>query len=238
MPFLTAQWRYLAMANYRIDPAVLIPSLPRGTELDLHHGTAYVSVVGFLFLNTRVWGVPVPLHRDFEEVNLRFYVRRDAPDGRRRGVAFVKEIVPRRAVAALARLLYGENYVALPMRHAHDLEGGELRRDGSVEYGWRHGGEWNRLRVRTSGAAVRPAAGSAEEFIAEHYWGYAAAGGGAVEYRVEHPPWDVRQAGDVELRCNASELYGPKFAEALSRPPASAFVAEGSAVTVHSGCRI
>jgi hypothetical protein len=238
MAFLTAQWRYLAMANYAIDPAALVPSIPPGTELDLRDGNAYVSVVGFLFLNTRVWGVPVPLHRDFEEVNLRFYVRRDGPDGPRRGVAFVKEIVPRRAVAALARLLYGENYVALPMRHAYDLERGELKREGSVEYGWRHCGEWNRLRVRTAGPAARPAAGSTEEFIAEHYWGYAAAGGCAVEYRVEHPPWTVRQAAEVDLRCNAGELYGPQFAGALSRPPDSAFVAEGSAVTVHAGCRI
>jgi len=34
MPFLTAEWRKLAFANYPVDPAVLQPCLPFGTELD------------------------------------------------------------------------------------------------------------------------------------------------------------------------------------------------------------
>ena len=116
-PFLTAQWRCLAMVNFEIDPAVLRPFVPVGTELDCWQGRAFVSVVGFLFVDTRVWGWPIPYHRDFEEVNLRFYVRRRAEEGWRRAVVFVKEIVPRAAIAMSARWLYGENYVALPMRH-------------------------------------------------------------------------------------------------------------------------
>src|SRR5438105_8040607 len=116
-PFLTANWRYLAMMNFVVDPKILERLVPAGTELDFHQGRTFVSVVGFLFLDTRVLGVPIPWHRDFEEVNLRFYVRRQAADGVRRGVVFIKEIVPRIAIAATARLLYGEKYVALPMRH-------------------------------------------------------------------------------------------------------------------------
>jgi uncharacterized protein YqjF (DUF2071 family) len=73
--FLTAEWKHLAMLNYEIEPSVLMPYVPRGTELDLWNGKNLISVVGFMFLNTRVFGIPIPFHRDFEEVNLRIYVR-------------------------------------------------------------------------------------------------------------------------------------------------------------------
>ncbi|HTO08358.1 MAG TPA: DUF2071 domain-containing protein, partial [Myxococcota bacterium] len=116
--FLTAEWRDLAMLNYEIDPAVLEPRVPAGTELDAWSGRTFVSVVGFRFLRTRVLGVPVPYHVDFDEVNLRFYVRRKSGADWRRGVVFVKEIVPRRAIALVARVAYAENYVAHPMRHS------------------------------------------------------------------------------------------------------------------------
>src|SRR5687768_2327991 len=82
--FLSARWQALAMLNWEIDPAVLEPLVPQGTELDFHDGKTYVSMVGFLFLDTRVLGWPVPLHRNFEEVNLRFYLRRVAGDEIRR----------------------------------------------------------------------------------------------------------------------------------------------------------
>ncbi len=139
-PFLTAEWRHLAMVHYAIDPRVLAPFVPRGTELDDWHGTTFVSLVGFLFLRTRVLGVPIPCHRDFEEVNLRFYVRRRTNDGWRRAVSFVREIVPRRAIAVTARLLYGEPYVALPMRHRIDRTPGEEMPRG-VSYAW-----WSKRR--------------------------------------------------------------------------------------------
>src|SRR5262245_39598094 len=115
--FLTAHWCDLAMLNYEVSPAVLSDLIPAGTELDSWGGHTFVSMVGFRFLRTRVLGLAVPGHSNFDEVNLRFYVRRNAHDGWRRGVVFVKEIVPHRAIAWLARALYNENYVALPMRH-------------------------------------------------------------------------------------------------------------------------
>ncbi len=75
-PFLTAEWRHLAMLNYEIDPVILRPFVPSGTELDSWNGKTYVSIVGFLFLKTRVRGLAIPFHQNFEEINLRFYVRR------------------------------------------------------------------------------------------------------------------------------------------------------------------
>lgn len=234
--FLTAEWRYLAMLNFEIAPGVLRPLVPRGTELDTFAGRALVSVVGFRFLDTRVRGVPVPLHRNFDEVNLRFYVRRAGPEGWRRAVVFVRELVPRRAIAWLARSCYNEPYRALPMRHRIAMESADTGARGTVTYEWRHGGRWHRLEAVTEGRPSLPASGSEAEFITEHYWGYTAQrNGGAKEYRVAHAPWPVWRVQHARLECDVAELYGPAFAEALSAPPCSAFVAAGSAVAVHAG---
>jgi uncharacterized protein len=221
--FLTADWRSLAMLNYEAEPAVLRPLVPPGTELDSFDGSVYVSMVGFLFLQTRVLGVPIPGHLNFEEVNLRFYVRRRAGEAWRRGVVFVKEIVPRYAIAAVARGIYNENYVAMPM--SHRIEG---RR---VEYRW---GGSDHLAVETCGEGALAKPGSLEEFITEHYWGYSS----RLEYQVEHPPWRLWQTSSAELSCDAEKLYGPEFAPALNSPPRSAFLAEGSPVVVYRGVRI
>jgi len=241
--FLTAEWRWLAMINYEIDPAILRPRVPHGTELDSWQGHTFVSVVGFLFLNTRVLGLPVPFHRNFEEVNLRFYVRRKGPEGWRRGVVFIKEIVPRRAIATVAQVVYNENYEAMPMRHRLETESAarevKLRQNGAVEYAWRRGGRWNSLNVRAKDEARTLVPGSEEEFITEHYWGYAAQGqGGTVEYKVEHPPWRVWQTSEAEFECDVERVYGPQFISALCARPSSAFIAEGSPVIVRRGVKI
>ena len=233
-PFLTAEWRWLLMLNYAVDPALLRPLVPAGTELDAWDGVTYASVVGFRFLRTRVMGIPIPFHRDFDEVNLRFYVRRKGPEGWRRGVVFVKEIVPRIAIAAVARWVYNENYVALPMRHRVDTVGG-----GEVEYAWRHGGRWCALRGCARGDARPLEPGSEAEFITEHYWGYARQrDGGTVEYRVEHPRWNVWTVGAPALDCDAAALYGPAWGPVLAAAPRSALLADGSAVVVRRGTRV
>src|SRR6185295_273969 len=135
-PFLTAEWRHLVMLNYEIDPAILRRFVPRGTELDAWNGKTFVSLVGFLFLNTRVMGLPIPFHENFEEINLRFYVRRKADEGWRRGVVFIKEIVPRAAIAWVARWLYNENYVALPTGHALVRSLDDQKNIESAKYFW------------------------------------------------------------------------------------------------------
>ena len=240
--FLTAEWRFLAMLNYEIDPRLLRPYVPAGTELDAWQGRHYVSLVGFLFLDTRLLGYPVPFHRHFEEVNLRFYVRRKGPEGWRRGVVFVKEIVPRLAIAQVARIVYNENYVARPMRHQLErtAENTQHLRAGSlVEYGWRERGGWQRLAVQIAGAAQPLQPGSEAEFITEHYWGYAAQrDGGCVEYQVEHPPWQFWESSAAEFDCDVAEVYGAQFVEPLSAQPVSAFVAAGSPIVVRRGRRL
>jgi hypothetical protein len=226
--FLTADWRYLAMLSFAVDASVLRPFVPSGTELDAFQGDYFVSVVGFRFLNTKVFGWAFPFHRNFEEVNLRFYVRRRAPEGWRRGVVFIREFVPRRIIAFIARASYGEPYTALPMRHEIQHTNEKIR----VEYDWKHRGKWASLRAAATGPSAPIANGSLEEFITEHYWGYTARKSGCAEYQVEHPHWQVWRAGEAKLDADVAALYGDAFAESLSSPPASAFIADGSPVIV------
>ncbi len=223
------------MINYEVEPGLLGPYVPPGTELDSWNGKTFASLVGFMFLETRVLGFKLPFHHSFEEVNLRFYVRRKADDGWRRGVVFIKEIVPRRAIATVARLVYNENYSAMPMRHLIEMDD----KSGRVEYGWRYQGRWNHLRVTTTGEAQKLIEGSEAEFITEHYWGYAAqSGGGCVEYQVEHPRWLVWEACNRSLDCDVSGIYGERFASALNSEPSSAFLALGSEIIVRRGVRL
>lgn len=226
--FLTAEWRNLIMLNYEIEPGILLPRVPQGTELDFWNGKAYVSMVGFQFLNTRVLRLPIPFHQNFEEVNLRFYVRRKTEDGWRRGVVFVKELVPRFAIAVVARSVFNENYQSVHMDHFVDLG-----RSNVVEYRWYFQDQWNRLSVKCKGEAQPIVAGSAEEFISEHYWGYTTTRKNeTAEYGVEHPRWLVRATSDSSLECSVAELYGEEFVDALRSQPESAFLAEGSEIVV------
>jgi uncharacterized protein YqjF (DUF2071 family) len=239
-PLLWAEWRHLVMLNYEIDPEVLQPYIPAGTELDFWEGKTYASIVGFQFLNARLMGVRIPFHSNFEEVNLRFYVRRRAEEGWRRGVVFIREIAPRWAVAVTARLLYGENYLCVPMTHkiTYDTEENH-EAPQRVEYRWRLRHQPRHVLLETSGYAYRPAVGSHEEFIVEHYWGYSSLPRGrAKEYCVAHRPWRISPATSVEFNCDVATLYGPQFATFLKDEPASAFWADGSAVRVYPGRRL
>ncbi len=230
--FLTAEWRDVVMLNYQVDPALLNNYVPSGTELDVWQGKSFISLVGFRFLNTKVWGIPIPFHRDFDEINLRFYVQRREGGEVRRGVVFVREIVPRRAVATIARLAYNEQYVT--RRMSHRLEGNQ-----TAQYSWVGRRDRGELSISVTGDPAFPAEGSEEQFIAEHYWGYSAQrDGGCIEYRVEHPSWRVWRAHNASFTGDVEELYGRDLAAIVKNPPTSAFLAEGSRVRVFCGTRL
>jgi uncharacterized protein YqjF (DUF2071 family) len=219
------------MLNYRVAPELLLPLVPAATQLDLWDGIAYVSVVGFLFTDTRLLGVPIPFHRTFEEVNLRFYVRRDVAGETRRGVTFIRELVPRAAIAVVARLVYNEPYRALRMRHHIDIP--------NVAYEWRQPSGWAGVHLTTEGAPSPLQPGSHEEFITQHYWGYTRQRDGAtVEYEVRHPIWNVWHAHTARLEGDPASVYPPQFRTLLSRGPDSALLADGSAVAVHAPVRL
>jgi uncharacterized protein YqjF (DUF2071 family) len=237
-PLLWAEWRNLILLNFEIDPAVLASYIPAGTELDFWEDKTYVSIVGFQFLNARLFGVRIPFHSDFEEVNLRFYVRRRAKEGLRRGVVFIREIAPRWAVAITARLLYGENYLCVPMSHEVVTDHGFLA-PNRVEYRWRLRGQNRHVAIETADPPQRPEHGSHEEYIIEHYWGYSSLPRGkSNEYCVAHRPWRIAAATSVEFNCDVAALYGPQFAPFLDAAPASAFWADGSPVRVYPGKRL
>ena len=231
--FLTAEWLNVLMLNYVVDPALLTAFVPAGTELDTFEDRAYVSLIGFEFNRTRVAGLSIPLHRSFEEVNLRFYVKRND----RRGVVFLRELVPRFAVAAVARLFFGENYQTVSMDHA--IEASPENEVGGATYSWDTGRNHCSMQAETEAVPFLPAEGSLAQFITEHYWGYAAQrDGGCIEYEVQHPRWLVRNTRRAAFSGDAAKFYGAEFAKILLRPPDSAFLAEGSPVTVFKGTRI
>lgn len=226
--FLTAEWRDLIMANYEVDPAILLSRVPAGTHLDLHDGKCFVSLVGFMFLNTRVLRMPVPFHINFEEVNLRFYVVRETEGKIRRGVVFVKEIVPRYAIAQVARTLYGEPYECWKMSNARD--------DSSVSYLWNNPTCANLIAVDRGENLGVPAADSHGEFIIEHYWGYTKRGINRTdEYKVEHPKWELFTADNARIDVDFNGTYGNEFAFLTEQQPFSILLAKGSEIAVYKG---
>lgn len=234
--FLTAEWRKLIMAQYAVDPATLAPWLPPGVELDLFDGVCYVSLVGFLFDRVRLKGVPVPFHTRFEEVNLRFYVRRTEPDGtRKRGVVFIRELVPRAAITIVANTLYEEPYATVPTRHRIVNTPQSL----NVSYDWRYKGLWQSVAVEAAPTPEPIPVGSDAEFITEHYFGYTKRSRGSTsEYAVQHPRWLVYPILRHRIVADFAALYGPAFASLRRQPPASVLLAEGSEISVSSGMRL
>ena len=222
MNFLTADWQHLLLANYPVSPGVLARFVPDGTRLDQFNGTTFVSLVAFRFANTRVLGMPVPFHVNFEEVNLRFYVvPRNAPE--RRAVTFVREIVPRAAIPLIANTLFSENYVSMRMSHSHAPP--------QIGYSW--GDDLENLFTVTIGNSLDvPPVGSLDEFIAEHYWGYTKSQSRTVEYRVQHPRWKTSLVAGFQLAVDFGKLYGDDFAFLSAESPVSVLYADGSGVSV------
>lgn len=221
----------LVMANYEVAPELLADRVPPGTALDFDDGKLFVSLVGFMFLDTRVLGIPVPFHVNFEEVNLRFYVKRETAEETRRGVCFVKEIVPRFAIAKVADLVYGEPYECWKMSHT--------RTEKEVSYSWRKGDCANRFKVEIDRDLGIPARGSHGEFIIEHYWGYTRRGPNRTdEYKVEHPEWELFSVKNVELDVDFGRTYGEKFAFLSDQKPASVLLAKGSEIAVYKGAKM
>jgi uncharacterized protein YqjF (DUF2071 family) len=231
---LSAQWRDLVMLSYEVDPRLLVAHVPAGTSLDFHDGRALVTVVGFRVLATRIAGIPLPLHQDFEQVNFRFYVWRKVGAEIRHGAVFLKEIVPSVAMTMGARLFFGEHYVAAPMRH--EVKGGD---HGWASYEWQSSNRWNRVAATRNGAPQPASTKSIDTFVKDRPWGYARqADGSTLEYHVEHPSWDISSVTDPTLDCDIAGVYGAQFVTTLSRPPVSAFIASGSEAVLQAGNRI
>lgn len=231
MSFLNAEWRKLVMINYEVNSNVLRPYLPNGVELDFFNDKCYISVVGFMFLNTKLLGIKVPFHINFEEVNLRFYVKRKVANDYKRGVVFIKEIVPKPALTFVANTVYKENYQTLPMKHFWKENDKSL----TVEYQWKTKNKWNSILVETTKETKEISPNTEIEFIAEHYWGYAKVNEKkTTEYEVTHPTWKFYPVQNFKIDVNFTETYGSNFSFLKDQKPTSVFLLEGSEITVEN----
>ena len=227
--FLTAKWLDLVMANYAVEPELLAEFVPGGTELDLFEGECYVSLVAFKFFDTRVLNFRIPFHVDFLEVNLRFYVKRETGNETKRGVVFIKEIVPRFAISLIARTFYGEPYETWKME-LDEIE------DKRFSYSWMKSGKANRVSVEKGLNLGVPAENSRGEFIIEHYWCYTKRGEKRTdEYKVEHPKWNLFETKGAEIEVDFGFTYGEKFSFLAKEKPQSVLLAEGSRIAVYKG---
>lgn len=234
--FLEAEWKNLLMLNYEVEPEILKPHLPAGTELDLWQGKALVTMVGFMFLNTKVLGIKWPWHVNFEEVNLRFYVKHFNGKEWKRGAVFISEIVPKHIIPIVANNLYNEHYQAMPMRHSFTA-----LPDQQTEflYEWKFKNKWNKLGALVNDERLPMQPGSAEAFIFEHYWGYNKLNERkTLEYQVEHPSWKIRKVRSSFFEADIEALYGAAFKPYLETEPFSAFFADGSEVAVRVAGKI
>jgi len=228
--FLRAEWNNLIMANYVVPKEFLLPYVPYQTELDFFEGNAYVSLVGFMFLNTRIYGLSIPFHTNFEEVNLRFYVKYNDHGHWKKGVVFIKEIVPKQSISFIANTLFNEKYVSLKMKHYHRNQGDCLE----TGYEWEYKNKWNKLSATTNKTSSPIGKESHEEFIADHYWGYTKfRDNKTYEYEVKHPVWETLKVIGHSIDCDFGSLYGNEFSFLDNQNPKTVFMTKGSEVSVY-----
>lgn len=227
--FLKANWENIIMANYEIDPAILIPFLPKGVDLDLYEGKAYVSLVGFMFKKTKLFNVPIPYFGTFEEINLRFYVIRKEENTVKRGVVFVNETIPYPIVAWMANKLYNEHYTVVPTKH----EITTASKSKKVQFEWLLNKKWNSIYVEATTDSKPMKHESLEKFIFEHYYGYTKIDqNNTEEYKLQHPSWRVNQVLDYKMDCDFTAMYGDAFSILNTAKPEAVFIAEGSSVGI------
>ncbi len=227
MNFLKAEWRKLAIINYEINPDILLPYLPKGTELDFYNSKCYVSLVGFMFLNTTLLGVSIPFHRNFEEVNLRFYVKKKEKGVWKRGVVFIKEIVPKPALSFVANTIYKENYHTMPMKNLIHEKEDELL----IRYSWKDK-SWYSIQIMAENRAKPMEENSEFAFITEHYFGFTKKENTTSEYEVCHPKWNSYTVNDYQLKIDFQKVYGNDFEGLNHQQPVSVMLAEGSEIQV------
>ena len=229
MSFLKAEWNDLAIVNYEIDPEILTKFLPKGTELDLWNKKCFISLIGFMFENVKILGIKIPFYINFEEVNLRFYVKRFDKGIWKRGVVFIKEIVPKHLITLVANALYKEHYETLKMRHLRT----ENETSKSFRYQWRKNEMWHSVSFETSKNPILIEANSEAEFITEHYFGYTKYDEKTtIEYEVTHPRWQQLKVLSYNVAVDFEKVYGKDFSFLQDLQPVSAFLAIGSKITI------
>ena len=227
--FLKANWENIIMANYVIDPKILFPFLPKGVELDLFNSKCYISLVGFMFKDTKLFNIKIPYFGTFEEINLRFYVVRKEGDTVKRGVVFINETIPYPIVAWMANKLYNEKYTVVPTKHQISGDGATKK----VNFEWLLNKKWNSIYVEATTASKPMQTDSLEKFIYEHYYGYTKINENtSEEYKLQHPSWLVNKVEKYKINCDFKAMYGEAFSVLNDTDPSAVFIAEGSSVGI------
>ena len=227
--FLRANWENLIMANYEIEPSTLAPYLPKGVELDFYNNKTYVSLVGFMFKNTRLFGLPIPFFGSFEEINLRFYVKKIENRKIKKGVVFINETVPFKIVALLANKLYKEHYISIPTKNSIDIT-----ENKDIKFEWKINDRWNSLAVKSDTNKYKIEQGTIEEFIFERYFGFTKLSASSTqEYKIHHPKWMTHKILNSQIDCDFRSMYGDAFSMLNNQTPDSILLAEGSQVSVN-----
>lgn len=235
MSFLKAKWTNLAIANYEVKAETLEKYIPKGTELDLWNGRCYVSLVGFKFEDVKLLGLSIPYHTNFEEVNLRFYVKRFENNQWKRGVVFIKEIVPKAALTFVANTIYKENYETLPMQHSI------IEKDKTIDfvYQWKSQDKWHTIQLEPKKTAIGIGINTEAEFITEHYFGYTKANETTTfEYEVRHPRWEQYEVTNYKIDVDFKATYGNEFGFLNNQKPISVMLAKGSEISVENKKKI
>jgi len=227
--FLRANWENLIMANYEIDPSVLEQYLPKGVELDFYNNKTFVSLVGFMFKKTSLFGIPIPFFGSFEEINLRFYVRKIENRKIKKGVVFINETVPFKIVALLANKLYKEHYISIPTKNSIVISDHK-----HLKYEWKINNKWNAIAVKADTNQYEITKDTIEEFIFERYFGFTKLSDTSTqEYKIHHPKWMTHKIINSHIDCDFGSMYGDSFSGLNNQKPDSIILAEGSQVSVN-----
>jgi len=229
--FLRAEWNNLILANYIVPKELLLPYLPFKTELDFFEGNAYVSLVGFQFLNTKVFGFSVPMHVNFEKVNFRFYVKYNDHGFIKRGVVFIKEIVPKIGISLIVNNFYTEKYATMNMKH-FNMDNGENLEAG---YEWSYKNKWNKLSAVANKRSKKILRDSCESFFTDHYWYYLKMSNARTyEYNIEHTPWETLKVASYNVECDFKAIYGEEFAFLNNTDPVTVLMTKGSEIRIYN----
>jgi hypothetical protein len=223
---MTASWKRLINMTYAVSPELLLPHVPAGVTLDCIDGKAFVGLVPFSFENVTMNRLRIPFHQSFPEINLRFYVKHRLG----RGVVFLRECAPKRAVVWLARKKYNEPYCCKKMK-----EKVRMFTDGtfSVAHSLWSNGIKNTVEVTARTTPVFPDKNSSAHYFKELELGFGIAHNKqTMLYRIHHPEWEVFPVVSYALNMNFGAVFGEKWAFLSAEKPLDVSLVKGSAVTV------
>lgn len=215
--------------NYIISPEILENYLPAYTIIDYFKGNCFTSLVGFPFRNVEIAGMKIPFYTDFEEINLRFYVKRFDGTTWRKGTVFISEIANKSALKFLANSFLHEKYQTLETRQ-EIKENSELI---ETKYSWRTWMNWQFLNLISEKPSESVAEGTEAHFIMDRSSGYQKYDTATTnEYGISHPKWNIYPIRSFDINVDFEESFDSNFPVLNETLPHSVILARGSSVAV------